>query len=344
MNISDHHKLSKIETRNLLRHATAQSSTREVALLIGVADPRISEGKEGKWQLNIEQANKIRSEHGEPRAAAGMFVYGELWQSIEELITYATEVAKWRQWQRIVRVLTHSNFGHSIDQLVYLNNQSLSKKSDKLLALFALTNEPEFITWFTKSKESLKQNTKYSHSDDWEKEKLQDIAQGNGFIFDFYSIRNKSELAILLLLLGCLKEQEHPIQEKTGYSPFDLFKLQDKQLLPALPDKIRSPATEREMVVTGDVVWDDLLSLEGVPKQESMLQLGISYRHIDSAGFKFFFEPPLKTICQDEFNYAAIRVMLTKDLNYHMIINLESSKRMQQCRYHNEADELIRHR
>lgn len=70
-----------------------------------MADSRISEGKDGRWQLSGDKAARLLEEFGAPLAEAGLYLECEVWDTLEDLQAESDDMARWRQWQRVMEAV-----------------------------------------------------------------------------------------------------------------------------------------------------------------------------------------------------------------------------------------------
>jgi hypothetical protein len=174
-------KLGKTDTRNLLRHATAHASTKEVALFLGVSDTRISEGKSEKWQLSNEQAAKLHEEYGQPLAAAGLFTYAELWQSTNDFIDNFKSVSEWRHYCRIKSVLLSDSLKGYSSYLINSENYDSQYRIESLLNL--ITDETFQDSMNTSRSEYIRTADRYHSYNYIETKNINDVLKSHNVEF-----------------------------------------------------------------------------------------------------------------------------------------------------------------
>ncbi|XKH61894.1 hypothetical protein LG290_16520 (plasmid) [Halomonas sediminis] len=344
-------KLSKIDTRNLLRHATMRSSTKDVAALIGVADSRISEGKDERWQLSLEAAAKLRTEFGTPLAEAGLFLECEVWDTLEGLQAESDSVARGRQWQRIMTVLQYSELQRILASLVSPEQSAGGARLRKHLG--ALLQDAEFVSWYHYNKMTLSDAEAGSGS--WQGRnspllslsspvlsegglKITEILQRHGLMSGLkWHTEQLIEHRLTLILLAELACNRQEISELANLSE-DAF----QPFLTPWPD-INTPqhARSQETVVTGDIIWRSyswisppmrpaaVLPLEGLPEPTSWLT---------SVDYDLRW---LTAFLPDQFNHLDLQVVMTKHLHYHLVLTLSLQRAMMGSSCHMEEHRLL---
>ncbi|MBS9403293.1 hypothetical protein KG088_06595 [Halomonas sp. TRM85114] len=324
-------KLSKIDTRNLLRHATARSSTKTVAAMIDVPGPRISEGKRGEWQLSIKAADKLREMFGSPLAEAGLFLECEVWETLEDLQAESDSVARWRQWQRVVAAVRHPELQLILASLVSPEQSAGGARVSEPLG--SLLQDAELVSWYHNSKMTLS-DAEASSRDRRSRSfplslsspvlsesglKITEILQRHGLMphWEWHTspLMKHSLTLILLAELACNRQQIGELSNVSEelYQPFITpWPEIDK------PDQ----AHPIETVVTGDIIWRErawiapsmcsaaVLPLAGLPDVTAWLT---------SVDYELRW---LTGILPDRFNHLDLQVAMTENLNYHLVLTL----------------------
>lgn len=330
MNDTDR-KLGKVDTRNLLRHATARSSTKTVAAMLGVPDTRISEGKSGKWQLSGENASKLREEFGSPLAEAGLYLECEVWDTLEDLQAESDDVARWRQWQRVMAAVRHPEMQRILASLVSPDQSTGSARVRD--ALGSLLQDAEFISWYHNSKRALSdveagnggwhsKGAPLSLSSEVLSEgelKITEVLENHGFMPQLeWRIEPLMTHRLTLILLAEIACHRQAISEMAQLSEDNL-----QPFIHPWPD-MEAPerAHPQETVVTGDIIWRErawiepsmrsaaVLPLEGLPDVTSWLTPAD-----DELRW-------LTAILPDRFNHLDLQVAMTRHLNYHLVLTL----------------------
>jgi hypothetical protein len=150
--------LNHDKTKALLIHATAASSTKEVADLISVSAPRISEGKDKGWRIPKDKAEILVEKFGPPRAETGSYFEAEVWNSFSEFKEKSPEVVANTQLSKIVKILNDKSklniFLDSIELIEDKKSDQSELRKVRLAAINELIYHPVFIQWqsFIKSK------------------------------------------------------------------------------------------------------------------------------------------------------------------------------------------------
>lgn len=327
---STNKKLSKIETRNLLRHASALSSTGIVADMIDVPATRISEGKRGDWQLTVENADKLRAKFGMPLAEAGLFLKCEVWDSLEAMQAESDAIARWRQWQRLMAIIRHSDFRSILGSLL-----GAEKSADVALIrdhIGTLLQDTELVSWYHNCKEMLAHE---AHSSILQARgaplslsssvlsdgdlKIMEIVGGHGLTprLEWYTNHHwKHQLTLILLAeLAC---NRLAISELSGH-PEGTFRpfVDSWPAIDAPPE-----AHSQEVVVTGDIIWKERAWITPLKRFSSVLPLaGLP----DLSSWLTSQEYDLQWLTgflPDQFNHLELQVAMTKHLNYHLVLTL----------------------
>lgn len=143
--------LNHDKTKALLIHATAASSTKEVAELIGAQSSRISEGKDKRWRLPVESEQILVEEFGPARAERGDYFEAEVWGSFNEYKKQSPVIVAKRQLAKIATILNDDvklcEFLDSIDLIDTSIVNKVELRQVKLDAVNKLIYHPTFIKW-----------------------------------------------------------------------------------------------------------------------------------------------------------------------------------------------------
>lgn len=334
-------KLEKSETIALLRHATAQSSTKEVAALIKVPDARVSEGKQGKWHLPRESADKLYEMFGRPLAAAGLYLKCEVWNSLEELQNEANNVSRWRQWRRISNLLRHNDFTNILSSLIQVDEHSLTTPPETVLkGVIHLVQDNDFCSWYRNNKLMIYRE-KENEGGGWQKKRgntlpyfASSVSSDNGLEFPEILARHglaptlewrlsplpEPELTFLLLAEIALRREE--VVEASGLGEENPYSL--KGFLSEVP--VNDKGIPKEVVVTGDIIWEKfnwltaekpmaaVLPFSGLPDITGKLQV------VDEKYKRFY------SVLPDSFNHLQMQVAITKSLDYNLILTLSQQR------------------
>lgn len=348
-------KLERSETKALLRHATAQSSTKEVAALIKVPDARVSEGKQGKWHLPRESAEKLYEAFGRPLAAAGTYLKCEVWESFEESKKEADSVSRWRQLQRISEFLYHSDFINALEVIFKTEGCApITLPETVVERVVQLIQDKDFCSWYRNNKISLSAGKEgESNGEQTSPGKflpffLPAVSSDNGVGFQEILSRHGltptlqwrsssfSEPELVFCLLAELAIQHEEICETDELCASSLNPLMD-----TLPDiSVASDGRPKEVVITGDVIWEkskwlpdeklmsSILPFTGLPDMIGRLKI-MDYKY-----------QLLYGVLPDRFNHLNMRLVITKSLDYHLLLTL-SQQRAPDLTVHMRENELI---
>lgn len=324
-------KLSKIDTRNLLRHAAALSSTGAVANMIDVEPSRVSEGKKGNWQLPREKADKLREKFGTPLAEPGLYLECEVWDTLEELKAESDRVARWRQWQRIKTVADCPEMQSILASLIGSDQGSgcATVRDD----LGSLLQDDEFVSWYQNRKRALLDVK--ADKESWYRNgallslspkvflegelKITGILESNGLMPQLEWHRDRLiEHTLTLILLAELACHRQDISE-LAQLPEDNF----QPFVTSWPN-IEAPerAHPQETVVTGDIIWRERVWIEPLMRTEAVLpleNLPEMTGWLDSNDTKLIW---LTSILPDRYNHLDLQVAMTPNLNYHLVLTL----------------------
>lgn len=143
--------LNHDKTKALLIHATAASSTKEVAELIGTTSTRISEGKDKRWRLPTESAEVLIEAFGPARAEQGDYFEAEIWDSFDGYKKQSPVVVAKRQLAKIATILNDDvNLYGFLDSIDLIDTPIVDKvelRQVKLDAVNELIYHPTFIKW-----------------------------------------------------------------------------------------------------------------------------------------------------------------------------------------------------
>jgi hypothetical protein len=143
--------LSHDETKSILIHATAASSTKEVAELIGTTSSRISEGKDKRWRLPAESEKVLIEAFGPVRAEEGYYFEAEVWNSFEEYKKQSPTVVAKRQLVKIASILNDEvklcEFLNSVDLKDTTIVDKVELRQVKLDVINELIYHPTFCKW-----------------------------------------------------------------------------------------------------------------------------------------------------------------------------------------------------
>lgn len=317
-------KLGKTDTRNLLRHATAHASTREVALFLGVSDTRISEGKSGKWQLSHEQAVKLYEEYGQPLAAAGLFTYAELWQSTDDFIDNFKSISEWRQYCRIKTVLFSDALKEYSSYLINSDNYDSLYRIESLLKL--ITDETFQDSINTSRSEYIRTADRYHSYNYIETKHIIDVLKLHNveFMSGGDELYKKFWLDMLSVLYQEKIKHESNLEKPTGLGEL----LQEFSIGSTCVDSLSF--LEKGLVITGDEVWNDSNQLNENFKEKCTGIINLTYEMRNGSSIGGY--PPCdgdttRSICSDYFVNFKISVYITKKLNYYFYIELEDKNK-----------------
>ncbi len=163
--------LTKQESKALLIHATNASSTTEVAKILGVPSPRISEGKGGRWQLNKEQISTLIDSFGPPKAVQGFYAEAELFNSFDEFKDDFQSDSTRLQLQRVLASIYSKPCQEFLLRSVILADSSHEDErtvtEEKHRIINELIYHPSFERWHTllKSKPFENQHDRFPRLD-----------------------------------------------------------------------------------------------------------------------------------------------------------------------------------
>lgn len=336
--IRNNNKLGKIDTRNLLRHATARSSTKTVATMLGVADTRISEGKRGDWQLTREHAEKLRVEFGSPLSEAGLFLHCEVWDSLGDMQIESDGIYRCRQWHRVMEVIHHPEFWPILASLV-----GAEQNADREMIrnrIGSMLQDAELVSWYHNCKETLSCES-YSFALQGRGAPLSlsssvlsdsginitEIIQRHCLMpsLEWY-VEHQLKHHLTLILLGELASNRSTLSELTE-SPDDSFRpFVDPWPAIDVPQK----ATLQEVVMTGDIIWRERTWITPPMVPMAIMPLtGISLSDLTSRlASQSYSLQWLIGFFPDQHNHLDLQVAMTKHLNYHLLLTLSLQDNM----------------
>jgi hypothetical protein len=283
--------LNHDKTKALLIHATAASSTKEVAELIGAASSRISEGKDKRWRLPVESAGILIEAFGPARAEQGDYFEVEVWNSFDEYKKKSPVIVAKRQLVKIADILNDDvgieHFLYSIDLIDTSIGYGRESLELKLSIVNKLIYHPTFIKWykFLKRQTSIQrhlgssfgrlyyvnvdrllekgidENIRY-HMDNFgavsaessgEVGSLKALLKDFGIkcIHGFINNEDSKPFTSLLYLIGEFTENYEWISEL-----FNLPIPAEKYLL-GMKFSFSEPIRHKSVILTGDVIWNE---------------------------------------------------------------------------------------
>ncbi|OUS31289.1 hypothetical protein A9Q98_03180 [Thalassotalea sp. 42_200_T64] len=349
--------LNHDKTKALLIHATAASSTKEVADLIGTSSSRISEGKDKRWRLPVESEAILVEAFGPARAEPGNYFEAEVWDSFADFKEQSSEIVAKRQLAKIAGILNDDvKLGEFLDSIRLIDTSIVDKvelRQVKLNAINELIYHPTFINWHTFLK-SQSDNT-HPYADDFyrviyvsidyllengleEGVKYYEAHRGVNFedagslkaLFKELRISNIGGLitrdplgpfASMLYLIGEFSANYQWVSGLFNLPlPAEKFVVGNKL-------KFIDPVQHKHVVLTGDVIWSDTdkaftepMFFNGLDLLPNIIGEGMKvdpYQAIDSS-------PVYKGIYAGTDRYSGVNVQLNlaKSMTYHMHFQL----------------------
>ncbi|MEJ2065255.1 MAG: hypothetical protein P8X74_18555 [Reinekea sp.] len=159
--------LTKQNTKTLLIHATNASSTKEVANILNVPPSRISEGKGGRWRLNIDQISTLIEVFGPPKAVQGYYAEAEVFNSFGKFKDNFERNSIRLQLRRFLTAIYGKPCQAFLLRSVVLSDDNHGDEStiakDKFRIINELIYSPAFEKWHTFLKSQPDENI-HNHS------------------------------------------------------------------------------------------------------------------------------------------------------------------------------------
>lgn len=337
--IDQNPKLSKSDTKLLLQHATVHDQAQNVARYIKVAPARISEGKKGEWQLPKESAEMLYQRYGRPRAEAGIYLNGEVWTSLQEIMETSEQIFLARQWQHAKAALQSEQTTEILKKCLLLKEKpgyyislSAAEVSTLFERLFKLLSDSRFKQWYRDNRRMEEDRAKirrrvstYAHDGlFFGPREAPSVAEGNAqsllFEYDLYfpSIRPElKEMDVWIFLLFMCELSVHS-EGRLLLGPDGL----DLDLAGVVSEEIFEKKRQIECVVIGEKVWQ---------RESWLIQ---DFTHKDPVFFKDLGDIADKYVsstsgCEEimavypaRFNYVDLTLVMNKELEYHLIVEL----------------------
>lgn len=338
--IDQNPKLSKSDTKLLLRYATAHDQAQNIARLIGAAPARISEGKKGEWQLSQESAEILYREYGHPRGSSGIYLVSEVWTSLQEVIETTEQVFLSRQWQRISEALKSKQMRGILEKcflpyekhFIY-DRFNFDQSATLIERLFNFISDSSLQQWYRENRyiEEARGHTKRIVSG-YEPDGLFLGSDGMTSLTDIDTRRLLSKHGLhftptvrdsfqtdvwIFLLFLCELSLFSDDRLLLGNNELEI------DLDRVVSDEICKKERQVECVVVGEKVW----------QRESWLKKDFS--HEDPQFFKGLGDISSKYVafpggCEkimeafpEKFNFVDLYLVINKDLEYHLIVSLK---------------------
>lgn len=347
--IDQNPKLSKSDTKLLLRYATAHDQAQNIAQLIGVAPARISEGKKGEWQLPKDSAEKIYQDYGRPQAAPGIYLYAEVWTSLQEVIETTEQILLLRQWQRVDEALKSHQMRDLVEKCILPSgDQHDIPLKDLHGRLLSLVEDPLFKEWYLENRHfEIERDYSDIRSAGSERDGLffktdrAVTAYGNGhnellgkhglYFPAGRMFMDATDVWIFVLFLCELSivDRERFSVDSNGLGV---------DLRNVVSDEIVSRSKQLECVVVGESVWkkSSWLKTELIHKNPDFFNnLGdVSSRYSREAkGCDKFLD-----IFPEKFNRVSLDLIINKDLEYHLVVELSLKRNFESFKFMKEHE------
>ncbi|AOM01739.1 hypothetical protein [Cobetia marina] len=357
--IDQNPKLSKSDTKLLLRYVTAHDQAQNIAKLIGVAPARISEGKKGEWQLPKDSAEKLYQNYGRPQAAPGIYLVSEVWTSLQEVIETTEQVLLARQWLRAKKALQSQQAMDILKKCLlpievnsYINDSSYKVDSNVAERLYHIIHDAEFQQWYAENR-SVEEVRDYGDIDHYGVEEdglftrnskqelpgreiFDAILSRHGLVFPAFQHEMRHTDVWIFLLLICelsLYSSDRVLFEEKGL---------DLNVDSVVSDEISDRAKEIECVIVGEEVWHSSSWLDSEISHESpqfFNELGdASVRH--KASYKKFDE--LLDVFPERFNKVSVKLIINQNLEYHLAVELNLYRAFYNLGYFLRENESLR--
>ncbi|WP_257274500.1 helix-turn-helix transcriptional regulator [Endozoicomonas sp. SESOKO4] len=263
-------EVSRYESKLFIHHAlesvkSSGGNQKQLAELLGIEETRLSEAKNGRYSITPSAKQMIIEHFGMPRPGKGVYVKGEVYDSLDEFICNYEQSSLDRHLSRLAKTFSRSDYQEIACGLFYclVDNVSASEKRDlKIKMINGILNDDRFVEWGKKVSsyiygvENPACNSHKSYDDppeplpDFSSELENDLLKGfidsERKLFSFPKGRDihKEEFRNTFYWLWLLKY--HMPEFKFGF-PFDVKTHQMKQI-----------------VLTGRVIMDDTHQTEKV--------------------------------------------------------------------------------